>query len=638
MKSQTDPLLVLKKHWGYPHFRPKQREIIDAVLAGSDTLALLPTGGGKSLCYQVPALCRPGLCLVVSPLIALMEDQVYQLGKRGIRAAALHSGWKFRDLMRLLENAQQGHYPLVYLSPERLQNPEFQERLAHLPLNMLAVDEAHCISQWGFDFRPPYRQIAEFRKLRPEVPVLALTATATPRVVEDIQSQLAFEKPQVIRQSFGRKSLFYHVRYAENKGEQLLMALRKSAGSAIIYFRNRRGTVEMAEWLKAQGLSAEHYHGGLAAEERIRRQADWLKGQTRIMVCTNAFGMGIDKPDVRLVIHLDLPEAPESYFQEAGRAGRDGQEAHAILFYAPGDADKLKRQQLESFPDRPFLSRIFQALANYFQVASGSGAGQVFPFDFAAFVKRYRLPALKAHQALRILARAGWLELSEGYWQRSRVLFKASGQEIYAYQVNHPPYRALLQLLSRSYGGLSSTLTPIRESELAARLGWQEAEVRRKLKHLADRELLVYEEQGAGEQLRLLQDRPAANRLTIPRSLLEERIADIKARTETITGYAEQDTTCRSQYLLAYFGEQDSQACGRCDVCRKKKQVSPRPGELLAQIEAQPGISLPELEEIYGPAPNWVGVLRGLRAENWILEKEINRFWIQRERRVEKGN
>ena len=624
--NTSDPQDILQKYWGYPSFRARQESIIDNVMQGRDTLALLPTGGGKSLCFQVPVLCQPGLGLVVSPLIALMDDQVQNLRSKGVNAVALHSGMSLREIDLALENAGQGYYKFIYLSPERLQNEYFQGRLPGMKVNLLAVDEAHCISQWGYDFRPPYLEIAQLRPLLPQVPVLALTATATPKVVQDIQAKLEFKEENVQQLSFARANLFYHVVPCENKWQRALQALRKIPGTAVVYLRNRRGTVEVARWLRAEGLSADFYHAGLEAKERQHKQDLWLTGKLRIMVSTNAFGMGIDKPDVRQVIHLELPDSLEAYFQEAGRAGRDGKTSHAVLFLAPPDTRQLRIRHLESFPDLEGVRRVYQCLANYLQLALGSGAGQRFDFDVGEFMKQYRLPGLETYQSLQILSKEGLITLSEGYKQPSRLRILADPTTLYDYQLRYPKIEKLVKTLVRSYGGLDIEYGKIEERELAARLNTGESMVIKHLKHLHRDKLIDYIPRPGGSTITFLIPRREVQRLQISAQNLQDRYRDLEERIESVIRYVSDHKTCRSIQLLHYFGEEKAEPCGHCDVCRRKKAKLDRTTweklqhKLLQELNQAP-LSPEEAVALGGPREHYQEVLRWLLDEGYIVHK-----------------
>lgn len=618
------PHEALKKFWGFADFRPLQLDIINSVMGGSDTLALLPTGGGKSICFQIPALCLGGTTLVISPLVALMDDQVGNLRKRGISACALHSALSFREMDLALENAANGHYKLLYLSPERLQNELFQARLKRMNINLIAVDEAHCISQWGYDFRPPYLQIAEFRELLPKVPVLALTATATPKVMADIQQKLNFKNGRVFQKSFARENLFYNVLNTENKWQRALLALQKIKGSAIVYMRNRKGTVETARWLKSHGLSADYYHAGLSAAQRKEKQQSWLENKTRIMVCTNAFGMGIDKPDVRLVLHLELPDSLEAYFQEAGRAGRDGHRAYSLIALAPGDAQSLKERHLKSFPDLAFLRRVYQALSNYFQVAVGAGENQTFSYQIHDFLDQYRLPALKTYQSLQILNREGLIEMSEGFYQPSRIKLTTDRTTLYDFQLRHPRLDPLIKTLVRSYGGLNIEYARLDEALLAKRLKTSKKDVMDGLQKLHKHKLVDYIMQADENTLSFLRPREEVKRLRISDEHLKHRYRDLKQRISAVIHYAENNLICRNIQLLQYFGEENAQKCGGCDVCRSESKPElnqERFEEITGQIKQylkEGAKTFNEMLHLISTEPQGITVLRYLIEEGEI--------------------
>lgn len=578
-ERQLKARALLKEYWGYDRFRPQQAQIIDTVLAGRDVLGLLPTGGGKSLCFQVPALCQDGLCLVISPLIALMEDQVQNLRKRGIKAAALHSGLGSQVVDDLLENAAQGRYKLLYLSPERLETELFQARLPRLNISLLAVDEAHCISEWGHDFRPAYRRIADLREKLPSVPTVALTATATPEVAKDIQEQLKFRQAAVYRQSFRRANLFYSVIQTEDKWRKTQAALQKAGGNKIVYLRNRKATVATADWLKKAGFSVEAYHGGMTAEKRSAILQNWLKGSLDTVVCTNAFGMGIDNPQVRVVIHLDLPDSLEAYFQEAGRAGRDGEEAHALVILGPADVSNLKQRYLADWPDKNYLKVVYRALGSYLQIAEGSGEGLTFPFTLTEFCKQYNLQFFKTRQALDILAREGWLELEENFGDRSRLKVIADRRTLYDYQLRHPKADQIIKLLLRSYGGLDLEYTPIDEFLLARRLQINNTDLIKILRQLDSLKLISYQAKRQGNSLTLLRPRANHRSMRIAERQIKERFLEIERKVLAVANYVEADYACRSRILLKYFGETDTEPCGKCDYCRQKKVLNQAEGE-----------------------------------------------------------
>jgi ATP-dependent DNA helicase RecQ len=566
MKPFSDPLTVLRQNWGYADFRPLQLDIILSVLHGRDTLALLPTGGGKSLCYQVPALCREGLALVVSPLIALMKDQVNNLQQRNIPAAAIYSGMSRREIDIIFENACNGAYKLLYLSPERLLTDLARARIQRMDVSLLAVDEAHCISQWGYDFRPPYLRIADLRELLPGTPLLALTATATPEVVDDIQEKLAFRATNVFRQSFLRANLSYSVLYEEQKRRKLVDILRNVPGSAIVYLRSRGETREIARLLNENRLSADFYHAGLSAEERHARQDAWMDGRTRIMVCTNAFGMGIDKPDVRTVVHLGLPDSPEAYFQEAGRAGRDGRKSYAVLLYTPADGENLRYHLKTAYPSLDLVRQVYRALGSYTQLAIGAGAGENFDFDLALFCSTYKLDQPATHAALRLLEQEGWVALSDAAAQPARVSITATREALYDYQLRNRQADTVTKVLLRAYPGIQHNLADVSEPVIAKYANLPVATVRQVLETAQQEGILLYEPRKELPQLTFLQERVAAENLSIDLARFAFRRERAQERVEQSIRYAE-TLRCRSQQLLAYFGETESAVCGICDVC-----------------------------------------------------------------------
>ena len=577
------PLAILKQYWGYDTFRPLQEDIIHSVLTGRDTLALLPTGGGKSICYQVPALCREGIGLVVSPLIALMKDQVQQLQARGVAAAAVFAGMSRRELDLVLENACNGAYKLLYLSPERLQTDFLLARLPRMNVNVLAVDEAHCVSQWGYDFRPPYLQIADIRRLLPKVPLLALTATATPAVVEDIQEKLGFAQQHVIRQSFERTNLSYSVLYESKKREKLLDILRNVTGSGLIYLRSRGETKDIARFLVENGIAADFYHAGLSMEERSQKQEAWKQGKIRVMACTNAFGMGIDKPDVRIVVHMSLPDNLEAYFQEAGRAGRDGQKSYAVLLYTPGDADNLRYFLQSSFPEMDLVRRVYQALGSFTQIAVGSGLAESFDFDFQYFCQTYKLEQGPVHAALRLLEQEGWIALSESAATMPRVHITASREALYDYQLRNKQGDQVTKVLLRAYPGIQREYTEISLALVARYANMAPEIVHQTLDAARKEEVLDYQPLKSLPQLTFLRERAAAENLQIDMTRFNFRKKRAEERVEQATRYAE-TRRCRSRQLLAYFGETTGKSCGICDVCTGRNDAEV-PAELFDALE-----------------------------------------------------
>ncbi|MCS7037120.1 MAG: ATP-dependent DNA helicase RecQ [Saprospiraceae bacterium] len=562
------PLSILQQYWKYPAFRPLQEDIIQSVLSGCDTLALLPTGGGKSICYQVPALCREGVCIVVSPLIALMKDQVFQLKKRGIPAAAIYSGMSAREIDITFENACHDAYKLLYLSPERLQTDMAMARIARMNVNLLAVDEAHCVSQWGYDFRPPYLQIAEFRQhILPQTPLLALTATATPEVVRDIQDKLGFRSgSRVFQQSFERKNLSYSVLYEARKLDKLLSILKSVSGSGLIYVRSRKETKEIALLLQREGISADFYHAGLGLEERNQKQESWLQGRTRIMACTNAFGMGIDKPDVRLVVHLAPPDSLEAYFQEAGRAGRDGLKSYAVLLYTPSDADSLRRHLKQAHPGIEEVRRVYQALGSYSQIAIGAGRGESFPFDLQHFCVTYRFEQPAAYAALRTLEHEGWIALSDATGALPRVRIEANREALYDYQLRQPLADKVIQALLRLYPGIQREYMEVSLPTLARYAKTEVPALEQVLLAARQASILDYQPASAQPTMTFLQERVPPENLALDAKRLQFLRERAEQRIEAVIRYAE-TRHCRSRQLLAYLGEFGAKPCGICDIC-----------------------------------------------------------------------
>lgn len=566
---------ILKQYWHFDQFRPLQEDIVNAALEGKDVLALLPTGGGKSICFQVPSMAQDGCSIVISPLIALMTDQVENLKKRGISAIAINSSLDSNQRELALHNAANGYYKFIYLSPESLESERLLHRLSFVRVNQIVVDEAHCISQWGYDFRPAYLNISKLRDLFPEIPCLALTATATEAVALDIQEKLKFkEAAPFFRKSFERPELAYNVLHIEAKSERLLELLRKIPGSALVYLRNRKATVEIARWLMDMGVSADYYHAGLALEERQQKQTKWINGKTRLMVCTNAFGMGIDKADVRLVIHLDLPDSLEAYFQEAGRAARDGRKAFSFVLVGPHDAELLRKKHLEGFPEREEVTRVYRALLNYLQIGIGSAEGSSYDFDLEMFAKQYRLKSGRVYRCLQILQKEGIIELNEKGQYFSRLFLKADRRTLYDYQLRNPELDRLLKVLMRSYGGMDLDYVRIQENTLAARLDTSTYKIKQALRHLANHGLAEYQEASEKSKIILLKERQDFSNLQLSEAHLERRKAEIEYRIEAVLKFIANDGTCRLKKLLAYFGERKTDDCGQCDVCRRRKQKS----------------------------------------------------------------
>ena len=616
---------VLQQYWGYDSFRGIQEDIIRSIGSGKDTLGLMPTGGGKSITFQVPALAKEGLCLVVTPLIALMKDQVRQLRSRGIKATAVYSGMTREEIVVALENCIFGNYKFLYISPERLATDIFRTKLRHMQVNLIAIDEAHCISQWGYDFRPSYLQIAEVRQLLPGVPVLALTATATPEVVEDIQQRLAFPQRNVFRMSFERKNLAYIVRYTENKPSELLHILNSLPGSAIAYTRNRKRTREVAEFLESNGISATYYHAGLANDIKDQRQKSWLDGQHRVMVATNAFGMGIDKPDVRLVVHIDCPDSPEAYFQEAGRAGRDGQKAYAVLLFAPRDKGLLQRRVEDTFPEKDYVRKVYEDLQYYYQMAMGDGRGCTFAFNIEEFCLNFKHFPVRVDSALKLLTRAGYLEYTDEEDNASRLMFTLRRDELYRIHENSEATEQLIRCLLRSYTGLFSDYAFIDEGFLSRQSGLSRQEVYESLVLLSHRRILHYIPGKKTPYIIYTRERQETARIVLTREVYEERKESYIRRIQAMTDYAGSQTHCRSQFLLRYFGEKDSHPCGQCDVCLQRHASGLRNSEftgiadLLLQLLEETPLTPAELaERMTLPLSVYEPVLRYLMNEEQI--------------------
>ncbi|PTN06348.1 ATP-dependent DNA helicase RecQ [Mangrovibacterium marinum] len=562
---------ILQKYWGYANFRALQEEIIESVASGKDTLGLMPTGGGKSITFQVASLAKPGICLVITPLISLMKDQVENLQKKGIRALAIHSGMSAQEVKMTFDSAAWGDYKFLYLSPERIATERFRERLPQMEINLIAVDEAHCISQWGYDFRPSYLRIKELRKLLPGIPVLALTATATPKVVQDIQQQLEFKQNNVLQKSFFRDNLTYLVRHREDKLHYLLQSVQRAKGTGIVYVRSRKQTRELADYLLQNEVSADYYHAGLTALSRAQKQENWKSGKTRVIVATNAFGMGIDKSDVRFVIHLGPPDSPEAYFQEAGRAGRDEKRAFAVLIAAKSDERALKKQVEKAFPPVEIIRRVYQALGNYFQLAIGYGHDQIMDFKIGDFCSRYNMQIQTVLSCLKILQREGYLELTEELDNPSKVHFRVGRDELYRFQVANAQYDGFIKLLLRSYSALFTNYVSIDEDLLAKRANVTVDVIKRFLSLLGSNKIIHYIPRKKTPFVIFTRDRVEPERLRISKENYADRKADYQHRIDAMLNYSFGKLRCRSQILLAYFGEESSASCGKCDICMERK-------------------------------------------------------------------
>ena len=564
---------LLKKYWGYDDFRGVQREIIESIGSGHDTLGLMPTGGGKSITFQVPALAMEGVCIVITPLIALMKDQVQNLRRRGIRAAAIYSGMDHDKILTTLENAVFGAVKLLYVSPERLSSDIFRKKLRHMKVCFITVDEAHCISQWGYDFRPSYLEIADIRHDLPNVPVLALTATATPAVVDDIQERLAFTEKRVFRMSFERNNLAYVVRQAFDKRDELLHIISHVKGATIVYVRSRRRTKEVADLLVENGISATYYHAGLDTAEKDERQRNWQQDKTRVMVATNAFGMGIDKPDVRLVIHIDCPDSIEAYFQEAGRAGRDGQKAYAVLLYNDGDKRKLLKRIADTFPEKEYIRKVYDHLAFYYQVATGSGYNATFEFNIDDFCHKFRHFPIVVHSALKILNRAGYIDYIEEQENQARVMFTLSREQLYRLQQMEPNEDLIITTLLRNYGGLFVDYGFIDEALIAKETNMTKPQVYLTLKAMAAKRIISFIPQKHIPHIRYMQRREDSEHLMFPAIIYDDLRQRFSERIHAMIQYVETDNQCRSRQLLRYFGEENAHDCGMCDVCLNENRT-----------------------------------------------------------------
>lgn len=611
---------LLKQYWGYDSFRGIQEEIINSISENKDTLGLMPTGGGKSITFQVPALAKDGLCLVIPPLIALMKDQVQNLRKRGIKALSIYSGMSRQDIITTLENCIFGNYKFLYISPERLDTEIFRTKLRKMKVSMITVDESHCISQWGYDFRPAYLKIAEIRELLPDVPVLALTATATPEVVKDIQARLHFRRENVFRMSFERSNLAYIVRKTDNKTGELLHILRSMPGSAIVYVRNRRRTKEITELLNNEDITADFYHAGLDDATKDIRQHRWQSGGSRVMVATNAFGMGIDKPDVRIVIHMDLPDSIEAYFQEAGRAGRDGQKAYAVILYAKADKTTLHKRIPDTFPEKEYIKDVYEHLQYYYQMAMGDGLDCVREFNIEDFCRKFKYFPVPVDSALKILTQAGYLEYTGEQDNTSRLLFTIQRDELYRLREMGDDMDKLIQTVLRSYTGVFTDYTYINEDSLAIRTGLTRRQIYEQLVHLAKLRIVSYIPRKKTPYIIYTRERIEAQLIHISPEIYEERKARYETRINAMLEYVTNDTLCRSRMLLDYFGEKNEHNCGQCDTCiglrKQTATCQPDREELYEKIH-----------EILSGAPQTpAGLLEQLPIEKELLTEALHRL------------
>lgn len=630
----ADYLKILKQYWGYDHFRGIQEDIIRSVGEGKDTLGLMPTGGGKSITFQVPALAQEGLCLVITPLIALMKDQVRNLRERGIKATAVYSGMTREEILIALENCIFGNYKFLYISPERLGTEIFQIKLRSMHVSLITVDESHCISQWGYDFRPAYLKIADIRQLLPGVPVIALTATATPEVVKDIQERLQFRQENVFRMSFERKNLAYIVRHTEDKEGEMLHILQRVNGSSIVYTCNRKKTKEIAQLLNRNHITATFYHAGLSDETKDLRQKAWLKGEYRVMVATNAFGMGIDKPDVRLVIHADVPDSPEAYFQEAGRAGRDGMKAYAVLLFCPRDKITLKQRISDTFPEKDYIRKVYEDINFYYQMAMGDGLGCTFAFNLDEFCHNFKHFPVQTDSALKILTRAGYLEYTDEQDNASRIMFTLTKEELYRIHEQNADTEKLIRILLRTYTGLFTDYAYINEELLAKRSGLSRPQIYETLLFLTRQHILHYIPGKKTPYIIYTRERQETDRIYLSKEVYEERKESYRRRIEAMIEYAESENKCRSRMLLHYFGEKNEHNCGQCDVCLqhhhsglKQSQFDEISHQILALLKTSP-FSPQELKtQIQAPEEQVTKVIAYLLSEE-IIHQENGRLLL----------
>lgn len=607
--TKRDIHIILKKYWNYDTFRPLQEEIILSVLSKHDTLALLPTGGGKSLCFQVPGLVLGGTTLVVSPLVALMNDQVQNLRKRGISAIAISAAMNFKEIDIALNNAALGHIQFLYVSPERLQNENFRQKISYLPISLIAVDEAHCISQWGYDFRPSYLKVVDIRHYFPDVKVIALTASATKEVVDDIQAKLEFKEQNVFKQSFSRANLRYVVQLEENKYERLLKLIANIGGSGIVYVRNRKRTEDLAQFLKKNKITAASYHAGLTYSERQKIQQGWIDNKSQVICATNAFGMGIDKSDVRFVVHLDLPESIEAYFQEAGRAGRDGKTAYSTIFFTKADQQRLLDNYQYAFPEKDYIKQTYQAICNYYQVAVGAGQGNSVEFDIDKICASYNLLPVLVYNSIKFLEKENYLSFLDAGFEPSKVMMQANKEDLYQFQVRYSKFDPLIKTLLRSYGGLFENYVHVNEKELAYRVKVGAVTIVEQLRYLDKEKLISYVPQSALPKLVFTQDRVNTKFLEFDPANYQKLKQQYLRRMQAVIDYTNNNKVCRHTQLLIYFNEYDYTDCHHCDVCiaKRPKDLGKIKSRLLNLIKKQQ-LNMHQIKE----------KMTGVNDETWI--------------------
>ncbi len=632
MPTQHRPILdVLNQYWGYDAFRPLQQDIIQSVLDGRDTLGLMPTGGGKSITFQVPTMAMDGMALVVTPIISLMKDQVDRLRALNIKATYLYAGLTRAEVNRTYEKCLYGNYKFLYVSPERLQSQSFLERLRQMPVSLIVVDEAHCISQWGYDFRPSFLRIAEVRKLFPKVPVLALTATATPVVVEDIQRCLQFRETNVFSMSFARSNLSYVVRHTEEKATELAHILRSVPGTAIVYVRSRKRAKQISDELNRLGIRADFYHAGLYVEDKEDKQNKWTTDQCRVMVATNAFGMGIDKPDVRLVVHVDIPNSLEEYYQEAGRAGRDGKRSYAVLLVKHTDQRTLRRHITEAFPDKDFIRNVYERVGNFLGVSIGEGYQQMFDFNFNLFCQTFNLPVLATHNALKILTQSGYIEFVEEIETQSRVMILARKDQLYDLDTTTPGADQVLQAILRLYTGLFADYVFINEDVISYRTGLDQETIYKSLLELTRMHILHYVPRKRTPYIIYTTSREEPKYVLIPKAIYEDLRQRMTDRIEATINYAYSDTGCRERMLLGYFGERRADACGQCDLCiDMRKREDHAPGDVQQGILYMAGLRPRRLEDFLStlsfPRDEVISMLSFLVDEGFIEHLEDDTY------------